>query len=86
MVKDIEYRDNAKKFREYWILSNVSEVAGYQKYWISLLGDVMGVKDALSRIEFQIPVPTGKTTKFLDAWIPETKMPISSRRTRFAIS
>ena len=69
-----------KKFREYWLLAKDSEVAGYQKYWISLLGDVLGLEDALSRISFQIPVPTGRTTKFLDAWIPETKVLIEHKK------
>jgi hypothetical protein len=37
----------AKKFREYWLLAKDSEVAGCQKYWISLLGDAsIGVEDA----------------------------------------
>ena len=80
MAKDIECRDNAKKFREYWLLAKDSEVAGYQKYWILLLGDVLGLEDALSRISFQIPVPTGRTTKFLDAWIPETKVLIEHKK------
>lgn len=75
-----EHLRAAKKFREYWLLANDFEVAGYQKYWISLLGDVLGVDDALLRIKFQIPVPTGRTTKFLDAWIPETKVLIEHKK------
>lgn len=70
----------AKKFREYWLLSTDSEVGGYQKYWISLLSDVLGEKDALSRISFQLPVPMAGTTKFLDAWIPETKVLIEHKK------
>ena len=80
MKSPSESREAAKKFRELWILSNESEVGGYQKYWISLLADVLGIDDAMGRISFQIPVPTGKTTKFLDAWIPETKVLIEHKK------
>ena len=76
----MENKDAAKKFREYWLLATDSEVGGYQKYWISLLGDVLGEKDALSRISFQLPVPMSGTTKFLDAWIPETKVLIEHKK------
>ena len=57
----------AKKFREHWLLAKDSELGGYQKFWISLLGDVLGAKDVLTRIDFQLPVPMGTTTKFLDS-------------------
>lgn len=73
-------RQSAKKFREYWTLSGDSEVGGYQKFWIALLSDVLGAKNALERIAFQIPVPMPGTTKFLDAWIPETKVLIEHKK------
>ena len=76
----MESKEAAKKFREHWLLSTDSEVGGYQKYWISLLGDVLGEKDVLSRISFQLPVPMAGTTKFLDAWIPETKVLIEHKK------
>ena len=76
----MENKEAAKKFRECWLLSTDSEVGGYQKYWISLLGDVLGEKDVLSRISFQLPVPMAGTTKFLDAWIPETKVLIEHKK------
>ncbi len=69
----------ARKFREYWTFSTDSEVGGYQKFWIDLLGDVLGVEDATHRISFQTPVPTKDTTKFLDAWIPEPRVLIENK-------
>ena len=69
----------AKKFREHWTFSSDSEVGGYQKFWIDLLGDVLGVEDATHRISFQTPVPMAGTTKFLDAWIPETRVLIEHK-------
>ena len=74
-----DYRQKARKFREYWTLVNDSEVGGYQKFWIALLGDVLGAENVLERIGFQIPVPMKGTTKYLDAWIPETKVLIEHK-------
>ena len=67
----MENKEAAKRFREHWLSSTDSEVGDYQKYWISLLGDVLGEKDVLSRISFQLPVPMAGTTKFLDTHGPE---------------
>ena len=69
----------ARKFREFWLLAKDSEVGGYQKFWLSLISDVLGVDDALSRIGFQLPVRMRNTTKYLDAWIPETKVLIEHK-------
>ena len=71
MVNDS--RQGARKFREYWLLAKDSESGGCQKFWLSLLGDVLGVESAASRIQFELPVQMPGTTKYLDAWIPETK-------------
>ena len=72
-------RQAARKFREYWLLAKDSEVGGYQKFWIALLGDVMGVENPMERISFQLPVPMRGTTKYLDAWIPETRVLIEHK-------
>ena len=77
MATDI--RQCARKFREFWTLAKDSEVGGYQKFWISLLGDVLGMEDVMSRISFQSPVQLKDTTKFLDAWIPETRVLIEHK-------
>ena len=74
-----EFRNAARKFREFWTLTTDSEVGGYQKFWLSLLGDVLGMDDVMSRITFQSPVQLKDTTKFLDAWIPETRVLIEHK-------
>lgn len=74
-----EIRKAARKFREFWTLATDSEVGGYQKFWLSLLGDVLGMDDVMSRISFQSPVQLKDTTKFLDAWIPETRVLIEHK-------
>ena len=69
----------ARKFREFWTLAKDSEVGGYQKFWISLLGDVLHMDDVMARISFQSPVQLKDTTKYLDAWIPETRVLIEHK-------
>ncbi len=72
-------RQAAKKFKEFWLLAKDSETGGYSKFWLSLLSDVLGVDDVFSRIDFQSPVPMKGTTKYLDAWIPETRVLIEHK-------
>ena len=74
-----DLKQAARKFREFWTLAKDSEVGGYQKFWLSLLGDVLGMEDVMSRISFQSPVQLKDTTKFLDAWIPETRVLIEHK-------
>ena len=78
-MKTDNQKQAARKFREYWTLVTDSEVGGYQKFWIALLGDVLGAEDVLERIDFQTPVPMKGTTKYLDAWIPETRVLIEHK-------
>lgn len=56
-----------------------------QKFWIDLLGSVMGVDDAVARIEFEKPVDG---VGYIDAYLPGTRVLIrrasacaSTRRT-----
>ena len=72
-------RQAARKFKEFWLLAKDSEAGGYSKFWLSLLSDVLGVDDVFSRIDFQSPVPMKGTTKYLDAWIPETRVLIEHK-------
>ncbi len=74
-----EIRKAARKFKEFWTLAKDSEVGGYQKFWLSLLGDVLGMDDVMARISFQSAVQLKDTTKFLDAWIPETRVLIEHK-------
>ena len=64
----------AKKFVEYWTFQRGSEKGEDQQFWNSLLGEVLGLEDVKSHVQYQVPVPMKGTTKFLDAWIPETRV------------
>ena len=79
MKNDVQQRQAAKKFVEYWMFQRGSEKGEDQQFWNSLLGEVMGVADVKSRIKYQVPIQLKDTTKFLDAWIPETRVLIEHK-------
>ena len=69
----------ARKFVECWASRRGSEKGEDQQFWNSLLRDVFGVEDLESRIQYQVPVHYRDTTRYLDAWIPETKVLIEHK-------
>ena len=69
----------ARKFVEYWTFQRGSEKGEDQQFWNSLLRDVLGVTDVEQHIKYQVPVQLKDTTKFLDAWIPETRVLIEHK-------
>ena len=74
---DIEHRKAAKKFAETW-KNKGSEKAESQKFWISLLQDVFGIKNATEYIDFEEPVMMNNTG-FIDGYISETKVLIEQK-------
>lgn len=69
----------AKAFVERWTFRRGSEKGEDQQFWNGLLGDVLGMDDLATRVQYQVPVPMKGTTKFLDAWIPETRVLIEHK-------
>ena len=69
----------ARKFVECWTFRRGSEKGEDQQFWNALLGEVLGMEDVTSRVQYQVPVPMKGTTKFLDAWIPETRVLIEHK-------
>ena len=69
----------ARKFVEFWTCQRGSEKGEDQKFWNSLLSDVLGVADVTTFIQYRVPVHAGGTTKFLDAWIPSTRVLIEHK-------
>ena len=78
-ISDSAQRQSEKKFVEYWTFQRGSEKGEDQQFWNSLLRDVLGVADVEACIKYQVPVPMAGTTKFLDAWIPETRVLIEHK-------
>jgi len=72
-------RQGARQFVEQWSLRRGSEKGEDQQFWNSLLRDVLGVADVENCIQYQVPVQLKDTTKFLDAWIPETRVLIEHK-------
>jgi hypothetical protein len=70
----VKQKQAARKFVEHWTFRRGSEKGEDQQFWNSLLRDVLGVADVEGCIRYQVPVPMAGTTKFLDAWIPETRV------------
>ena len=69
----------ARKFVEHWTFRRGSEKGEDQQFWNSLLGEVLGMEDVKSHVQYQVPVPMKGATKFLDAWIPETRVLIEHK-------
>ncbi len=67
----ISQKQAARKFVEYWTFQRGSEKGEDQQFWNSLLGEVLGMEDVKSHVQYQVPVPMRGATKFLDSWIPE---------------
>lgn len=78
-ISDSAQRQSAQKFVEYWTSRRGSEKGEDQQFWNSLLRDVLGVTDVERCIQYQVPVPMSGTTKFLDAWIPGTRVLIEHK-------
>ena len=68
---------NAKKFIEFW-RDKGYEKGESQKFWISLLQDVLGVTDVSNFINFEDKVVIDKTS-FIDGFIPSTKVLIEQK-------
>ena len=79
MKTDVQQRQAARKFVEYWTFQRGSEKCEDQQFWNSLLRDVLGVADVEQHIKYQMPVQLKDTTKYLDAWIPETRVLIEHK-------
>ena len=75
----VSQKKAARKFLEYWTFQRGSEKGEDQQFWNSLLRDVLGVTDVEQHIKYQVPVQLKNATKFLDAWIPETRVLIEHK-------
>ena len=77
-MSDIELRNNIKEFVDFWTGKGY-EKGQSQTFWLSLLSKVLGVKEPEKFIEFEDQVHIDKSTGFIDAYIPETKVLIEQK-------
>ena len=76
-MNDVEQRAAAKHFADYW-KGKGYEKGESQKFWLSLLTDVFGVKHAAEYIAFEDQVHLDHTS-FIDGYIPETHVLIEQK-------
>ena len=76
-MNDVEQRAAAKKFIADW-QGKGYEKGDTQKFWIDLLGDVLGVEHPTKFIHFEEQIRLGPTG-FVDGRIPETKILIEQK-------
>lgn len=72
-----EMQAAAKKFASQW-LGKGDEKQETQRFWIELLGEVLGIRNPVSYIEFEKRVKLSHTN-YIDAYIPETKVLIEQK-------
>lgn len=70
-MTDAEQREASRKFILKW---HGYEKGKTQKFWIALLSDVLGVKNATDYIEFEKPVVVDGSTKFIDGYTSITSL------------
>ena len=77
-MRDVEQKAAAKAFAEYW-KGHGDEKGESQKFWLSLLQDVLGVEHPEQFISFEDRVFLGHTS-FIDGYISETKVLIEQKK------
>jgi len=71
-------RENARKFVNTW-LNKGFEKGDTQRFWMQLLYEVLGMENVADRIAFEKPVIIDGSTKYIDAYIPETSVLIEQK-------
>ncbi len=79
-MTDSEKREEARQFFYKW-KDKGQEIKDDRSFWIGFFQNVLGVEDALDRMEFQKPVTNDAYTadNRIDVYIPETKVLIEQK-------
>lgn len=77
-INEKEQKKAAKAFAEYW-KDKGDEKQETARFWIELLSKVLGVEDPTKFIEFEKPVVVEKNQKYIDGYIPSTKVLIEQK-------
>lgn len=77
-MSDFKQDKEAKEFVKRWA-DRSSEKEFSQKFWIDLLSNVYGVEQVTEYLEFEKPVIIDGNTKFIDVYIPSTKVIIEQK-------
>ena len=68
----------ARRFVETW-KGRGYEKGDSQPFWVQLIHDVFGIENIPDFIQFEVSVRIGSTTKYIDAYIPSTKVLIEQK-------
>ena len=77
-MNDRERQAAARRFVSDWT-NRGDEKSETQQFWMSLLNSIFGVQEVHKFIEFEKPVKVDGNTKFIDAYIPSTKVLIEQK-------
>jgi len=77
-MTDTEQRNAATKFYNDWHgIGN--EKSDSQRFWIDFFTNVLGIEDVLQKIKFEKRVVVDGQTKYIDVYIPETRVLIEQK-------
>ncbi len=73
-----EQREAARQFYYTWN-GRGDEKSDCQSFWVNLLSDVLGMEDVANRVMFEKRVIVDGQTKYIDAYIPESRVLIEQK-------
>lgn len=73
-----QQRNAARGFAKDW-KGRGDESRDDRSFWLQMLSEVFGVENPFAMIEFQKPVRMESSTRFIDAYIPQTKVIIEQK-------
>ena len=77
-MTETEKRAAATKFYNDWHGLG-DEKSDSQRFWIEFLNNVLGIEDVTQKIIFEKRVTVDNQTKFIDVYIPETRVLIEQK-------
>lgn len=84
-MTDTEMREAARQFYYTW-KNRGDEKSDTQSYWLNLLSDVLGMTDCSNRVIFEKRVVVDGQIKFIDVFIPESRVLIEQKSLKKELS
>lgn len=84
-MKLVDQQKRAREFAKRWANTG-DEKSESQKFWLDLLGNVMGIEDPLSYINFEERVKSMDSTSFVDGTIAATKVLIEQKSSKIDLT
>ena len=77
-MTDTEQRSAVTKFYNEW-RGIGDEKSDFRRFWIDFFTNVLGIEDVLQKIQFEKRVVVDGQTKYIDVYIPETRVLIEQK-------